>query len=856
MSVVKLARNLQFIAIVLLCPIPLAADSVDQFQDSARLYVEAGDFRAALIELKNAQQADPNNFSTPFLLSQIYAQMGRYDEAEHAIELAKTKGLSRKFYVIWLWEFFLAKEKNREILNQLTVQANDSPEIRGEILALRTQAELNLGQIKEGTIKFQQALELSPKSHTANWALARKAFELGDDVSAERHLTMLLDSFPNDSGAQFIRAQLYEKRGSIKAARLQYSKILRTHPQNIEARLRRAALLLADEEFNRAQEDINWLLEREPTLLPAKILQAQWLWSAQQYDLAEQQLKEILSVEPNQLSALELLGRVAMAKDNHQQATQHFKHYLELEPNNLEISMLYANVQLLLGCSSCAVSTLTQVQSSNHGNTDLMTLLGLAYIESGEQKKGLHLLEKASFLQPYDENAKIRNTIQSIYSGQIEQALEQARYSAAADSLQSGYITVLSLLTAGYSDDAVVEAERLFARYPSEPFAANLLGLVKLYQGDVDAASERFNHALSMQADYLPALLNLAEVKRQQRDFDEAERLYRKASKKVPLDKQLLLTQARFYLYSGNNSKALQTAQQAWELNPQDLAAGFMTMRVHLTMGDPSAAQRIAEQLLNLNADGLSLRRRIGDVFLEYEHWSLALDYYQGLGGALSPGVGVTESIVYALYQQQQYQQAWSQLQSIAEDSLRPRTLIVAVDLAMRRAKPDLALAFAYRLQQLAPNEAVGYHLAAKIYTHQNRFGLAAENYEIAYVREPADEILIQASRASLRAGQPKKAITLLTDALTINEPNTDIRLALATLYHRLGQSTLAIAEYERLLDESSGSEVQIHNNLAYLYLDTDLQKALKHAKSAYHWRLRMLRWWIRMGGCFCRTTN
>ena len=123
------------------------------------------------------------------------------------------------------------------------------------------------------------------------------------------------------------------------------------------------------------------------------------------------------------------------------------------------------------------------------------------------------------------------------------------------------------------------------------------MNLLKLYQGDVDAASERFNHALSMQADYLPALLNLAEVKRQQRDFDEAERLYRKASKKVPLDKQLLLTQARFYLYSGNNSKALQTAQQAWELNPQDLAAGFMTMRVHLTMGDPSAAQRIAEQL-------------------------------------------------------------------------------------------------------------------------------------------------------------------------------------------------------------------------------------------------------------------
>lgn len=835
MRFLNLIGNVPIIATLLIGHSLCAADSVVKLQESARHYIEAGDPRAALIELKNAQQTDPDNFSTSFLLSQIYAQMGRYDAAEQAIQSAKTKGLPRKIYVIWLGQYFLAQQKNIELLNQLTVQPDETDELRGEILALRTQAQLNLGELKDGKNKFEQALSLAPRSHAANWALARHALEVGDNLAADRHLTILLGVFPNDPGAQFLRAQLNEKRGSINAARVQYSKVLRINPNHLEARIRRANLLLAEQELNRAKEDIDWLLDRHPTSLPAKTLRIRWLMLSKHYDLAEAQIDEVLSADADFLTAIELSARVAMAKKNHEQAALRFKRYLERAPNHLEISMLYAHVQLQLGCSTCAISTLTKFLSSDSENTTLLTLLGLAYLESGDRAKGLQLLDKANFIQPHDETAKIRSTIQSIYSGKLDRAVDLARFGAMSHSLQSSYVTVLTLLTANHSDAAAVEAQRLVSLHPREPFAVNLLGLVKLYQSDEEAASELFNQALSINKDYVPALLNLAEIKSQQQDFDAAEALYSRASEQDPSNKQLLLTRARFYLFAQKNVKALQMAQQAWKLDGQDLTAGLMVMQVHLIMKNLPAAQQVAEQLLDSNADAYSLRKRIGDLYMEYEHWALALTHYQWIEKEQSAGTDTAESIVYALYQQQQYQQAWDKLQPMIDKrDLKPSTVVVAVDLAMRQGAVERAMDLANRVQQTVADEAIGYHLAAKIYLHQKHFSLAAKQYELAYEREPNETYLLQASRARLNANQADLAIKLLTDELGSDETNAEIRFALATLYHHLGQSTLAIAEYERLLAESSGSEVQIRNNLANLYLHTHPQKALRYAKAAY----------------------
>lgn len=82
---------LQLLAVISLVVMPAHsyAKGPEEFLASAKGYIETGEVRAAVIELKNALKQSPGLGEARFLLGHLYIQQGRYEAARKELRRAE-----------------------------------------------------------------------------------------------------------------------------------------------------------------------------------------------------------------------------------------------------------------------------------------------------------------------------------------------------------------------------------------------------------------------------------------------------------------------------------------------------------------------------------------------------------------------------------------------------------------------------------------------------------------------------------------------------------------------------------------------------------------------------------------------
>ena len=80
----------------------------------------------------------------------------------------------------------------------------------------------------------------------------------------------------------------------------------------------------------------------------------------------------------------------------------------------------------------------------------------------------------------------------------------------------------------------VFKSEELIKKFPNNPLLFNILGLALHGSGNNLIAIDRYKKALDLDANFLPALNNLANVYKSIGNFERAEFYYNKAIDKKP----------------------------------------------------------------------------------------------------------------------------------------------------------------------------------------------------------------------------------------------------------------------------------------------------------------------------------
>lgn len=163
----------------LLGPLPLLVGCNNQPDSSeamshisrADTYAEQGQYRSALVEVRNAIQADPNNVSHIVRLAEIYQSIGAYEQASDLLEpwLSDHSG----DVALPLARAYVEQGKQLSALETLETFSADSPETQLQAALIRAEALRLAGEKAEALALFRNLADSNASNLKAIVGLAR-----------------------------------------------------------------------------------------------------------------------------------------------------------------------------------------------------------------------------------------------------------------------------------------------------------------------------------------------------------------------------------------------------------------------------------------------------------------------------------------------------------------------------------------------------------------------------------------------------------------------------------------------------------------------------------------------------------
>lgn len=217
----------------------------------ARHYRQSGDILAAVIQLKNALQQDPDNRDARRLLGEVYIDQADAVSVEKELRRALALGTPTADLLLLLAKSMLLQGQYQRVLDEFN--SLPDPARRPALLGLRAGALLGLDKHAEALAMFNDALKTDPTLADALLGLARIAFAEQQPDQAAELVARALAAHPGDADCLRFKGDLLRIAGKQEAAMAVYQAILALHPHNAQARVDVASLLTDRGKFAEAR---------------------------------------------------------------------------------------------------------------------------------------------------------------------------------------------------------------------------------------------------------------------------------------------------------------------------------------------------------------------------------------------------------------------------------------------------------------------------------------------------------------------------------------------------------------------------------------------------------------------------
>jgi tetratricopeptide (TPR) repeat protein len=305
--------------------------------------------------------------------------------------------------------------------------------------------------------------------------------------------------------------------GDIQAAIRELHGILAVDPRAAEAHLLLGLAygqLGSRPMLDEAAAELRQAIAIEPDLVPARIALARIYLDVGRPERAREEAQAALEVMPARAQFLSLLGEAERQLGSPSRAVEIHRRALALEP-------AFAQARYYLSLA------LLDLKQRTEAVAELERL-----IEAGANLPGLHLTLGSAYLGAGRVDAALRTLEQGVRLGQPKPdvRLELARAYRLEGMLAQAEAQLTQALPSGTTMQASAFYQQLEADIDVER------GLIRLQQGELDAAAEAFRKSIKVKANHGPAHQQLAEVYlRQGRHAEAAEHAARAAELGSPL---------------------------------------------------------------------------------------------------------------------------------------------------------------------------------------------------------------------------------------------------------------------------------------------------------------------------------
>ena len=778
----------------------------------AETYADQGQFRSAVLEVKNAIQKDPNNVEHFVRLADLYLQVGVAKEAAEL--LSPWMNEKPEAVALTLARAYVEQGKHLSATETLALQTPSSPEDQLEASLIRAEALRKSGELAEALALYNSLVSSNSSSTEAITGLLQTQLNLGRHAQAIETADRWLAK--NEQApevlywkglAQYQQNQLEQASATLTDAVgvLPTSDLFLPIRRNVLATLSR--VLTEQGKITEAQIYNRILAENFNT---GAREQGEAVISAlkeRNFEEAKTILRDSLKLDPENEQVAMLLGAISAGTGELDEGAQLLTENLDPETTPTQFIRATIMAQIDTGDREAALKTLDRAIKARPSDNELLAMHGiLALSLPGREDIGIASLSKAISNEP--ERVRLRLALARHYlqNDQPEQALGQLRMAFTANpadwTTTSTYLNVL--IQQGEKQEAGEIRDSLINGYGDEPQAVMLASLADTQLGSPDAAKKRLEKLVKESPDLQAPKVALASLYAQSGQREMAVNLLVDAATLTPDAIRPLQQAGRIYMQDHTVAEARNWLASVAKAHPE-LKRNIDTLNavIAINQGELAEARDTLSQWTD--SDSETVRRAYGQLLLaEAKAAASNKEWSQARAKAAEAIALEPENLGFALL-----------LVGIAQMEGKMDDAFSALD-AVEKTHGEVPVTILYRTRLL----------------HQQKGPKAAYDY-LSERWQTTKDIQLMPSLIGLAQEQAPDSLDRLTESWLNEAPqNLAAHLARADWLMTDNQETAAANHYEQVLAQQSNNVAAL-NNLAWVLREKNPDRALKLAQQA-----------------------
>lgn len=435
-------KSLVKIILISFCAL-IAACSDDQVVDkeqaqrhvsSAKIYMDQGQYRAAIIEAKNVIQLDPDSGEGYVILAKIYNEIGSYSSVQHLLEqiVKKNPDVATEL----AYAYFLNKKALTAIntVNSYPAEA-DSPEDKQRQAWISAMSNISLGNKDGYELALNEYKKLGGSEAEAKYIEASYLLSKGELENALSELKILLESAPDHLDALTMIAGINVYLGKLDEAEKHLTKALGLLKKTdiLSRRKGQIISLLTDTLIQQGRTGEAYTYQKmlaeanpEGSAAQQRFTEAMEYYQQGNFAEAEKILRELREQYPNDKNTATLLGLVEYQQGSDKQAADLFDEFIDPETATPSVLQAAALVKFRNNQMDDAIELLKKAAESQPNNHIVLATYGLALLDKEPKSlEGAKALEKSLALEPKQQRIRIALARRHLLLEQPEQAIAQ-----------------------------------------------------------------------------------------------------------------------------------------------------------------------------------------------------------------------------------------------------------------------------------------------------------------------------------------------------------------------------------------------------------------------------------------------
>lgn len=787
--------------------------------DQARFFQRQGELKASTLEARSAIELQPEKSDPYFVIIRNLITAGDAVNAERQMDqLAElmpdsffTEQVSNQAALLRA-EARMMQRKFDGALSSLDQISNPDKARQLEVQMMRGKIYEASGVLSEAKKAYEQARALDSESVNPLVGLSRVAFA-NDNPDQVRELIAMAEQIdPEDPELWLWKAQFAEANGEWQKSEEAYIKALEDIGQYDIMTYRKyetmSALIRVLREQGKSSEAFVYeeiLAKSAPGTIKSNMAAARDAFTKGELDTAARYLEEILEQTPTHEQSTLLLGMIRFRQGRVEEAEALLAPLAEYG-DSTAVNKLLAATKLEMRDPEGARALLEDLED-DQSDPDILALVGIASLASGDTATGEEFIQKALELNPDNQNLRLRYASYLSQRGQPEKALELAQQvlEKQPDLVPAKVLMIRTYMNTGDTSAAIESANAWVKADPESIPALLTRGQLAMETGDESEAESYFEQASDTAPDDADPLIALGNLARSQDRSEAAQEYFRRALTLAPNNRAALRGAATTF----ERGEAVTLMENILSEQPDAIGPKLVLLETALEDGDDTKADELTAELLERQSEHQPAPAA-----------SMVATIYSGVGERLMNN---------------------EELDKAREILNRGRILfpnssdigLQSAMLAFRSDQPDEARSILQDVKRNHPESPKPYILEASYLEDKGAFKEASELFEIALGKSREPGLALAYARSLQRSGQPLKAIDALETATESYPQHPQLQLTLALLYQANNQPDRAQAAYEAVVKASPNNALAL-NNLAWIYFEQNDERAVSMAQRAY----------------------